>query len=458
MQVYEINELGRFEFREPAADMSGVVIAAPHGGTEPETAVLAKRISERIGAGLVLAYGFKSQRISVAQPLARARARATVRRSSAEKRSSVFPELKQLLRDLTDGEVDLYVELRTGAVSEGVGDIQVASSGFSFEETKEISRLYGRACERLGGGKQFQRPSLSLDTDEGMGGDTWGIRHHGAMMIAEKALRVQIPKQFLAGEDSTAYGAILSAWVNDIAFLVSENARRVPGTEVQLLEFGRFDALPSKKALSGMVIGAPHGSYDAFTAEVAAALAVRSGLAAVIARGFTPTETGDGMRINVNRPTERHVSASEREFETHRSRAVYEQFRRTVLRAAGGRLDLYIDIHQNSGSRIEVATVGLSKREAQLIKDAYHTARSQALAAEPNGSSVDLAIEPLDDLEVGAWAAKSNGILSLARRSLHFELPADGVMGSMRQRRIYTAVLGRLIANLPSAFRAASQN
>jgi hypothetical protein len=221
------------------------------------------------------------------------------------------------------------------------------------------------------------------------------------------------------------------------------------------MELGRFDTIPSRARRRGLVIGAPHGSYDAYTAGIAKQLAFQTGWAAVIARGFTPTESGDGRRINVNRPTERHVSLSEREFETERARAAYEQFKTSVLSAAGGNLELYIDIHHNDGSRIEVATVGLSKEEARVIKKAYRVARDQALLGRPEIAVVELAIEPLDELEVGAWAAKTHGILSVAPRSLHFELPAPViVMASDRQREIYTGVLAQLIGNLPGALPA----
>jgi hypothetical protein len=131
-------------------------------------------------------------------------------------------------------------------------------------------------------------------------------------------------------------------------------------------------------------------------------LAFHTGWAAVIARGFTPTESGDDRRINVNRPTERCFSLIEREFETERARTTYEQFKSSVLSAAKGELKLYIDIHQNNGSRIEVATVGFSKEEARVIKNAYRAARDHALVAHPDIAVVELAIEPLHPLDVGA--------------------------------------------------------
>ena len=220
-----------------------------------------------------------------------------------------------------------------------------------------------------------------------------------------------------------------------------------PRTEITVLELGEIELIWAEQK-TGVVIGAPHGTFDPYTAATVREICRHSGLAGVIASGFTPAETGDGRRINVNRPTERHVALSDREIETPRATATYEQFKNSVLRAARGKLALYIDIHQNSGTRIEVATVRLSKTDARFVKDFYRALRDSALAENPNMVSVELAIEPLDPIEVGAWAAKTNGILAVAERSLHFELPSEGAMASERQRSIYTAILAELIRRI----------
>jgi hypothetical protein len=177
-------------------------------------------------------------------------------------------------------------------------------------------------------------------------------------------------------------------------------------------------------------------------------ISTRSGLAAVIAKGFSPAETGSGWRINVNRPSERHYPGGLREIETVRAAEIYRHYKDAVIKAARGKLDLYIDIHQNDGSRIEVATMGISEKEARLIKSTYISLREKALEGRLDMAVVDLAIEPLDVLEVPAWAAKSHGILAVPKKSLHFELPSDGFMGSARHRRIYTQVLAELVTHL----------
>src|SRR3970282_2996694 len=111
------------------------------------------------------------------------------------------------------------------------------------------------------------------------------------------------------------------------------------------MDLGRLDLTPSRRGLAGVVIGAPHGTYDEYTAEIVKRLAFRTGLAAVIARGFSPTEAG-GWRINVNRPSEKTYLAPEFEVGSSRARETYSAFRETVIDAAGGDLRLYFDVHQ----------------------------------------------------------------------------------------------------------------
>jgi len=212
-----------------------------------------------------------------------------------------------------------------------------------------------------------------------------------------------------------------------------------------VLKYGKIESIPGKSG-DGVVVGAPHGTFDVYTSEMVRQICARTGLAGVIATGFTPRETGSGWRINVNRPSERYYPSGDYEIETSRAAKVYESYKSAVTNAARGPLHFYIDVHQNSGERIEVATVGVSKEEARFIKNTYRALRDRALAGHPEIAVVDLAIEPLDIIEVGAWATKATGILQVAKKSLHFELPGDGIMASSQHRRVYTPIISDLIS------------
>lgn len=226
-------------------------------------------------------------------------------------------------------------------------------------------------------------------------------------------------------------------------------SKRIPVTQpltiVRLTDYGRIESVPSKKGQSGIVIGAPHGTFDEHTAEVVGEVSYRTGLAAVIARGFTPTECA-GWRINVNRPTERLYPSDSLEIRSERAQDIYQIFKQSVLEASRGNLNLYIDIHQNGRQRnIEVATVGISEAEAQIIKKTYREIRDRVLKSAREVQSVDLLIEPIDNIEIGAWATKAQGILGLAQKSLHFEFPLYSTLEPSKARESYTDIVALLL-------------
>jgi hypothetical protein len=52
---------------------------------------------------------------------------------------------------------------------------------------------------------------------------------------------------------------------------------------------------------------------------------------------------------------------------------------------------------------------------------------------------------------IGAWAAKDHGILRLAQKSLHFELPAQHIFYREAARQGYTNILTELIKSMLTA-------
>jgi hypothetical protein len=88
--------------------------------------------------------------------------------------------------------------------------------------------------------------------------------------------------------------------------------------------------------------------------------------------------------------------------------------------------------------------VGVSLEQARDIKAAYEEIRDRFLASDHRVAAVELLIEPMDDLEIGAWPAKANGILRVARKSLHFELPLHSMLRTPSSRNIYVKILAEL--------------
>ena len=445
LQQQSIGGLGNFEYRESEPQAAGVVVGVPHAFNEPAALEYATAFSSSSGAGIVSAYGFGSKRVSVTQPLVRS-IPVFSEAGNSQHRGSIYPEFKSLLQTVAKGHLRFYLGVQIAGDTAGLDRIEIATTGLNHEQLKALAESFTIIRNRAIRSTDAPVVDVALDPIDEI---TWrisGVRHHGVLMFAERGLNIRLPAILAADPIKRVYKEILSQWVSTSLDMIRNNPSRLPQTEISVLEFGKIETIPGKRD-QGMVIGAPHGTFDAYTAGIVRTICSRTHLAGVIATGFTPTETEDGRRINVNRPSERHVAAGDREFESERARVTYERFRSAVLNAAQNKLDLYIDIHQNGGERIEVATVGVSKDEARMVKETFHALRDGALAGRPEIAPVDLAIEPLDELDVGAWATKTNGILTVARRSLHFELPAN-VLASARHRGLYTQVLAALIQKI----------
>jgi len=435
--------LGRFEFREAADGLEGIVIGAPHGRTDRLSDSLAKSISDRTGAGLAIAYGFKSKRLGVSQPVVRSRPYPVSLSSS--QRGSVFKEYKKVLRKAAKGETELYIGVHRSSDTEMADRIEVATSGLTFEETGALKEAYDQIRDQMIAGREAPSLIMAIEPLDRISWRVSGVKHHGVLLIAAKGVNIRLP-QFSASEPTEElYTEILSQWVDKVITFLRENPLRLPQIQVRLVDFGRFELVESRKGLSGVVIGSPHGSYDEFTAEVVKRLSYRTGFAAVIAKGFTPTETG-GARINVNRPTEKIPYSEGIELHSRRAGETYDAFKDLVFKASGGDLELYIDIHQyGTDTKVQIATVGVSQREARIIKKIYHAIRDQTLKRQSDIPAVDLVIEPLDKVEIGAWAAKAEGILGLAKKSLHFELPSQTALMTSEAREAYTRILAALL-------------
>jgi hypothetical protein len=433
------SDLGYFQFRAPDKQMQGVIIGAP----EPASSEYAKWISAQTGAGFVVAYGFGSKRLSVTSPIVRSTPYTRYGNGPLAKRS-VYSEFKKLLRQTAKGSIEFYVGIHFAADSADPDRIEATTSGLTFEEIEALKELFRRVRDQALARKSIAKISLAIEPLDPMSGPAAASKHHGVLMIARRGLNLRLPPALSEVSARETYGEILSSWITQVYQLTS-NPWRAAQIKVRLMEYGRIESIPSRRQQKGIVVGAPHGTFDEYTAELVKQVSYRTGLAAVIAKGFTPTECG-GWRINVNRPTERRYPEGDIEIDSQRAQEVYSSYKQAVAEASEGELSLYIDIHQNGRQKnIEVATTGISKEQARFIKGTYRKIRDRALKDLTGVEAVDLVIEPVDAVEIGAWAAKARGILGVAQKSLHFELPAYSVLRNSKSRDAYTGILAKLI-------------
>ena len=200
-------------------------------------------------------------------------------------------------------------------------------------------------------------------------------------------------------------------------------ATSAPEREVPLAR-GEMVALPGK---SGLVIGAPHGTSDAGTDSISREVARRTGFGLVLATGFAKIDS-EGRRFNVNRPTLGLPGRpSSSEVQTEEARLLYESYLRRVKEVAQGPIRLLVELHgngrQESASRIEIATVGVTREQAWQLRTLFELIRDAYLPSWPGAPRLQILVEPLDRLYFGATGAKELGVLRFPQQALHIELP-----------------------------------
>ena len=99
---------------------------------------------------------------------------------------------------------------------------------------------------------------------------------------------------------------------------------------------GEFRSVPGRR---GVVVGVPHGTFDEATDRIGAQVAGLTGAGALIATGFCAART-EGVRLNVNRPTEGASRRASEEAVTPRAVAVHAAYLRGA--SFGGRFPFTI--------------------------------------------------------------------------------------------------------------------
>ncbi len=456
-----IGEWGRFEFRSPDRGLEGVVIGVPHGSGEPDAVEYADVIRDGIGAALVIAYDFGSKRIPVAQPLVYT-SPIVWPASGRARPGSVYSEFKKLLRSSVNGPIKFYVGVRLTKGETPGARIEAAAGGFAYEQVRALKAAYVEMRDRGIKDTELPKIELSLNPVDDISWNASGVKNHGVLMLAHKGVILRLPSILTSPRYKEFYQELLVNWIRKALEIARNSKANFPEVKIKRMTYGRIESTPSRGKATGLVIAAPHGSFDWYTSELVEELSYRTSLAAVVTRGFTPTECG-GWRINVNRPTERRYPTDTVERKTERAIEVFQGYTESVFRAARGPLDLYIEMHQNgSENNIDVATLGLTRQQAMAIKQAYQAIRDRVLREVSGVSRVNLVIEPVDAVAIAARVAKDEGTLRLAKTSLHFEFPAQLVFDRNRARRAYTRILAELIDDIvklqgnPTAERSAS--
>ena len=196
----------------------------------------------------------------------------------------------------------------------------------------------------------------------------------------------------------------------------------------------------------GFVIGLPHGAPDSGTLEAGRILCARLGVGGVFVTGFWDAKTRH--RINVNRNTEVQIGAHSevlREWPSPRAVAATERYVALVKEAAQGKLEVFYEIHSNHrpqyADSIQVSTLGISRGEAQRMKEAFNAACEHLDATVPRPT---MHVSPLDRVSYPNYV-RASAVAAFSVKGCAIEHPGR-VFDRRPWRVAYAAVLADAIS------------
>lgn len=109
-------------------------------------------------------------------------------------RGSIYREFKRLLEQTADGPVKFYVGVRFAAHDSNLDSIEIETSGFSFEQINILKAVFMRIRDRKLSNMSIPKISIAVEPLDKISQRFITVKHHGALMSAERGLNLRMPK------------------------------------------------------------------------------------------------------------------------------------------------------------------------------------------------------------------------------------------------------------------------
>jgi hypothetical protein len=207
----------------------GVVIAAPHGSSDPRTAEVAAELARRTGFGLVVATGFvlatdargvPVRRYQVNRPLEGGPGPAGRREVFTADARRVYEAWIAEVQRAAQGPLRLYVEIHGNNHREAADRIEVATVGVDQDQARRLRTLLELIRDaHLGGAGGGPRLEVRIEPGDPVRYAATAAKQVGILRLSERALHVELPRA--ARADSQAlYTAILADFLAQAAALL----------------------------------------------------------------------------------------------------------------------------------------------------------------------------------------------------------------------------------------------
>jgi hypothetical protein len=201
---------------------AGLVVAAPHGSSDAQTAEIAAEIARRTGFGLVVATGFNlepdtrehpGRRYQVNRPYEGVPSRPPSEDTASDGARVVYETFERHVREIAQGPLRFYTEIHGNNRRESAGRIEIATVGVDREYAQRLRAL----CElirdaHLRGHAGAPRLDVLVEPADPIFYAATGAKRDGILTVPERALHVELPTVARV-EFRELYTAILADFV-----------------------------------------------------------------------------------------------------------------------------------------------------------------------------------------------------------------------------------------------------
>jgi|GEM_PF-1467958 len=201
---------------------AGLVVAAPHGSSDAQTAEIAAEVARRTGFGLVVATGFNLEpdtrerpggRYQVNRPYEGVPSRPAAEDTPSDGARAVYDTFERHVRETAQGPLRFYTEIHGNNRRESAGRIEIATVGVDREYAQRLRTL----CEvirdaHLRARTGAPRLEVLVEPADPIFYAASSAKRDGIFKMPERALHIELPTVARV-EFRDVYTAILADFV-----------------------------------------------------------------------------------------------------------------------------------------------------------------------------------------------------------------------------------------------------
>lgn len=207
----------------------GLVIAAPHGSSDPRTGEIAAELARRTGFGLVVATGFAldpdiaegpGRRYQVNRPLEGVPGQPPTHEVATVDARQVYERYERHVWAVAQGPLRFYVEIHGNGRRAAAGRIEIATVGVDRDLAGRLRTLLELIRDaHLGGRPGAPRLEILIEPADPVLYAASGAKQAGILRLPERGLHIELPRAARV-EWREVYTAILADFLGQAAGLV----------------------------------------------------------------------------------------------------------------------------------------------------------------------------------------------------------------------------------------------